>query len=468
MKKKSLLLLAGVGFVACSSSTADAPVAPVDSGSAIDSGVIPDAPADVPADSDAAVGCSTPIANDGQKDMRSKCTFAAGAKVADTLGLSAADRAKIPISHVIVMMKENRSFDMYFGKLTKAGQTVEGIPADYSNPDPSGAQVKPFHQTNTCVKNDPAHQYVDMHNQYDGGKLDGFVKSAAATSDPASDGKYVLGYYEQTELPFYYWLAGTYAVADHYFASAMSGTWTNRLYLEAGNSYGVKSTAIDYSPTGMKSIFDELDAAKVTWGVYSDDTAPLDGSMIGTGWDSSHAGVGTTAMFLKKLADGTLPQVTFIDSLENDEDEHPPADLQKGEAWTKKIYDAVVNSPLWLDKDKKGVALIYTYDESGGFFDHVDPPKACPPTSDAKDAEWNQNGFRVPFVLISPYSRKGYVSHVNHEHTSITRFIEALYDLPAMTARDANVDALLDMFDFGCAPVDKPADAPAPGTGACK
>jgi phospholipase C len=276
-----------------------------------------------------------------------------------------------------------------------------------------------------------------------------------------------LGYYDHGDLPFYYWLASHYAVADHYFCSAISGTWSNRLFLYAGSSYGVKRTAVDFAPSTMrgKTLFDALDAAGIDYGIYSDDLFPLDGAMISIDFVQGHKGVHPTQDFFAAASAGTLPKVVFIDALENKEDEHPPADVQLGEAWSKKVYDAVTSSPTWLESNGKATVLFYAYDENGSFADHVPPPTACAPSSDL--AEWDHLGFRVPMVAISPYAKKAYVSKTVHSHTSITRFISALYDLPAMSARDANSDALLDMFDFGCAP-GSPSGAPAAGTGGCQ
>ncbi|HEX4476005.1 MAG TPA: alkaline phosphatase family protein, partial [Polyangiaceae bacterium] len=156
-----------------------------------------------------------------------------------------------------------------------------------------------------------------------------------------------------------------------------------------------------------------------------------------------------------------LPSVAFVDGEVNAEDDHPPADLQVGEKWSKGIYDATVKSPLW-----KNTALIFTFDEGGGFFDHVPPPTdAC--IARPQDSDFFELGIRVPLVMISPWARRHYVSHVRHEHTSITRLIELLFDVPALTARDANSDALLDMFDFGCKSPAAIPDAPESGTGGC-
>jgi len=182
-------------------------------------------------------------------------------------------------------------------------------------------------------------------------------------------------------------------------------------------------------------------------------------------WTSSHAGAHKFADFKTALMNGTLPQVSFVDGVDNVEDEHPTGDVQYGEAWTRDIYQTAIASPLW-----PGLAILWTYDEAGGFADHVPPPnQACVARpAVAKDQEFVELGVRVPMAVISPYARPHYVSHVVEEHTAITRFIEVVFGLPALTSRDANSTALLDMFDFGCAPtLLKPPAAPAAGKGGC-
>jgi phospholipase C len=140
-------------------------------------------------------------------------------------------------------------------------------------------------------------------------------------------------------------------------------------------------------------------------------------------------------------------------------DDHPVADLQKGEAWTKQIYDHAVTSPQW-----NRMAIIWTYDEAGGFADHVPPGKGCPASPGSPFVD---RGARVPLVVISPWARRNFVSHEIEDHTAITRFIELLFDLPALTARDANSPALLDLFDFSCERDLSVPTAPQSATGGC-
>jgi phospholipase C len=399
--------------------------------------------------------CPSPVAADPHLADRLACTFAAGAHAADTAAVPAA----IPIKHVIVMMKENRSFDHIFGGLGAIQPDAETWPAGFTNPDAGGAAVAPFHEPNTCVGYDPDHQWSAMHNQIDGGKMDGYVKSAASTT--GSDGHFAIGYYEQSDLPFDYFLASTFAIADHYFPSVRSGTFPNRDYMLLGTSDKVTATQYTVWPDpSLTTIFDELDAKGVTWGVYADDH-PLEETLDNPAKDFETTKPWHSVQSLvDALATGDVPSVVFVDGTEDVQDEHPTANLQVGEAWTKKIYDAAVASPAW-----SSTVILYTYDEAGGFFDHVPPPDdAC--LARPQDSMFHELGTRVPLIAISPWARRHYVSHTRKEHASITRFIEAVYDLPALTARDANADALLDMFDFTCAPGPVPA-APASGTGGC-
>jgi hypothetical protein len=157
--------------------------------------------------------------------------------------------------------------------------------------------------------------------------------------------------------------------------------------------------------------------------------------------------------------------VSFVDSIAFVQDEHPTADVQSGEKWTRVVYEALRRSPLWNE-----TAMLLTYDEGGGFADHLPPPnQACVARpGNSLDTPFFELGVRIPLVVISPYARPHYVSHVVQDHTAITRFIEAVFGLPALTSRDANSDALLDMFDFGCPPALLAApEAPPAGMGGC-
>ncbi len=403
---------------------------------------------------DPSLACGVQLPADTLAAKRKACSFDTGALPETTLGIPAATAAKIPIRHLIIVMKENRSFDHLLGALHDEGQPdTDAIPADFTNDDLSGKAVHFTHSTNTCIDQDPGHQSQGMSASVDGGKMDGFVKNAARTTP--TDGHFVMTYYQDTELPFDYWLAKTWALADRHFAPVVSGTFANRTYMMFGQNYGVVDTGIVYPRPNTPSIFQLLMNAGYTWGAYSDG-GPLSDTL---GWTAKDPGVHSMADLYKALDNGTLPNVAFVDGTEYITDDHPDADLQKGEVWLKQIYDHVVASPQW---DR--LAMIWTYDEGGGFADHVKPPNACRATP---DSPYTMMGPRVPLVVISPWAKRHFVSHVASDHTAITRLVELLFHLPAMTARDANSTALLNLFDFSCGRNQSVPPAPDPGTGDC-
>ena len=391
---------------------------------------------------------------DPMSAQRSACAFGPGAHSSQTLGVEQSVLSTLPIRHVIVLMKENRSFDHLLGQLHDRGQPgTEPIPATYTNPDARGVAVSPFHATTTCIPFDPDHQASSVTACIDGDRMDGFVINGARTT--GSDGHFAMSGYDVEDVPFYYWLATTFALSDRHFAPAATGTFANRNYLLFGTNAGVVDTGIMYPAPTTPSLMQLLMNAGYTWGAYTDG-APLSGTL---GWRSSDPGVHSLQAFYDALDQGTLPNVAFVDARGNFEDDHPPADVQRGEAWTKVIYDHAVASPQW-----PRLAIIFTYDEAGGFADHVPPePHGCR----VSGSPFMQRGPRVPLVVVSPWARRNFVSHVVHDHTAITRLIEALFDLPALTERDANSDALLDLFDFSCGRDLTVPPAPAAGTGGC-
>jgi len=283
--------------------------------------------------------------------------------------------------------------------------------------------------------------------------MDGFVSNAAQTTP--TDGHFVMEGYDATQLPFYYWPASTFAVADRDFAAMASGTYANRNFLLFGTNAGVVNTGIDFPPPTTPSILQLLMNAGYTWGVYTDGQ-PFSGDLA---WSAGDPGVHAMQELYDALDAGTLPNVAFVDGVGDVEDDHPPADLQRGEAWVKAIYDHMATSP-----QLSRLAMIWTYDEGDAFADHVPPGQGCP----VPDSTKVSRGPRVPLVVVSPWARRNYVSHVPRDHTAITRLIEALFGLPALTPRDANSDALLDLFDFSCGREMALPPAPQPGTGGCK
>jgi phospholipase C len=376
---------------------------------------------------------------------------------------------RIPIDHVIVLMQENHSFDNYFGMLKKFAPDldVEAMPADASNPDPTnpdGPPIMAYHATSLCASSDLNHSWEGTHEQYDGGKMDGFTKTNIAPNDPT--GKRAMGYYDETDLPFYYGLLSTFAIGDRYFASLLGPTQPNRFYLYAGSSFGRIANGLP--PSGnefsQQSIYNLLDEAGVTWKIYSSQL-PYSAFFYYVRSNAS-AHISNLDSYYADAAAGTLPQVAFVDPTflgDEENDEHPPSNAQLGQKFVADVINALMASPDWSSS-----AMFLEYDEHGGYYDHVPPPEAVPPddippmtsATDNDKGAFDHLGIRVPFAVISPFAKKSFVSHTVYSHTSILSFIEERFGLPHLTARDAASDPMLAMFDFANPPFVQPPTLP--------
>lgn len=363
---------------------------------------------------------------------------------------------KIPIGTIVVVMQENHSFDNYFGRLNQQeyyGDEIDGVREHMFNLDVDDRKHHVTHSENLCLP-DPEHDWEKMHNSWSQGTLAGFVKT---------NGPVAMAYYDQRELPYYYALANTFATADRYFSSVLGPTYPNRYFMYAATAFGNTTNEEPKKPSefSQRTIFDVLTYYGITWKYYSDWTY-----MNGSGYISLFSSVrrredietentklpahfATIDDYHRDAAAGDLPEVVFLDSMFDKEDEHPEANVQVGQAWTAGVIRSLMKSPQWDNS-----VLFLTYDEAGGFYDHVAPPLACLPDNirPIKDVEdfggFDHYGFRVPFVVVSPFAKRHYVSHEIHDHTSILKFIETKFNLPALTRRDANADALDDFFQF--------------------
>ena len=436
--------------------------------------------------------------------QRSRCAFPRGALPAETLGAELPIDGEIPIKNIVVLMQENRSFDSYFGHLNQyMGRTdIESASDATVNPEKTntaGSPTHAWHHAPMLCMADTNHEWGASHRQWNNGKMDGFFETNEGFTEGSRpvdgvtitvNGKEVnpltgdraLWWYDQRDIPFYYDLAANFAIADHYHSSILGPTYPNRDYLYAASSYGVVDDNYpDMRKAGPEQnilIFDELDKRGISWAIYVDGwphiprvAAFMGPDLLGkykSRWPGDH--IKETEDFQKDAKHGTLPQVVFLDSsiMEdvNGNDEHPPGNIQSGQKYVADRVHDLMASPQWKD-----TALFITYDEHGGTFDHVVPPPACAPDGVApniKDKDdrvaggFDQLGVRVPFIAVSPYAKRGYVSHHTYDHTSITRFIETKFKLPALSWRDANADPLLDVFDFKNPPnLQPPPLAPA-------
>ena len=472
------------------------------------------------------------------------------------------------VKHVIVVMQENHSFDNYFGALTyapgspyhrprhadgdgdgddRAGcrendhRCVDGLSCEVdaagafhcanANLDDDGSIVHAFHDPNRCVKPDLDHGWTSTHREANfdhpnatrrHAPMDGFVRVNDETEqhdngvESATDDE-TMGFYTQDEIPFYYDLAQHFAISDRFFASVLGPTFPNRSYFLAATSFGHLTTS-DSFPIGdgyqpiTGTIFDLLEHNNVSWADYFQDV-PQGGSFRPFSATKVDPHFLPVPLFLAQAAGAPnvpeLPAVAFVDpnfgvlNPATENDEHPPTDIQRGQAFVARVINAVRSGPHWSDS-----VIFIVYDEHGGAYDHVKPPRAAapdaiqpgqcadlsnPPASllpgggqecssnvlhdpatsvvnaiqlcpqlaadptgpyPAECAKFDQFGVRVPFLAISPFAKPRYVSHAGADHTSILAFIETAFlsGHQHLTERDGHANDLLDLFDFEHAP----------------
>ncbi len=386
------------------------------------------------------------------------CTFSSGSKTTDTIGPNVPHGDALPFEHIVVLMFENRSFDHYFSRLPDYGVTdVDVASPTTSNPDPDAVPPSPlqsFHESRYCTK-DTNHEWEAVHQQYDNGKMDGFV----ATNNPG--GGRAMGYFDQTDLPYYYWAAKNFAISDRHFCSLLGPTWPNRFYFYGATSWSnVKTGDVSFLTNAAyqnsDKIMDQMDQAGKTWEIYKDGLTSF-AILMGLSFSGTNI-----AAFESAVDSDTLPNLAIIDpnfSGSGQNDEHPPANIQLGQQFAARILNKLMSNPTVWQK----TVFIMLYDEHGGFYDHVPPPAACIPDGEAPVTyAFDRLGIRTPLIVASPWVKPGYVSHTDTDITSVTRFIQNRFDLPAMTARDANVWPMLDMFDFQNA-ASLPGGAPSAG-----
>lgn len=329
------------------------------------------------------------------------------------------------IEHIVVVTMENRSFDHFLGWLPGA----EGRQAGLNYVDANGVSHPTYSLApdyTGCPHPDPDHSYTGARVEYDGGAMDGFLRAG-------SNDVYSIGYYTAADLPFFSAVAQNYLACDQYFASMLGPTFPNRLF-----SWAAQTDRLDdsVSITSLPTIFDTLAAAGVSHRYFFNNLPFL------AMWGLKYIGAtGLFTEFLQLAGAGTLPAVSFVDPIYTvlddgtGNDDHPHADIRNGDAFLARIFQAVTSGPAW-----QKTVLIITFDEWGGFFEHVPPPRAAAPNSVDPDEVNGQVllGFRVPVIVISPFTRNASVSHTLFDHTSILKLIEWRWNLPPLTARDAS------------------------------
>jgi len=478
----------------------------------------------------------------GCSGTASTCSVTLSADTSIGLTLNAPTTPPTSINHIIFLAEENRSFDHIFGKLNdyrsappfNLPREVNGLPDDCSSsnsdwtvscgamnksPNSGGVPTTPiyaFHLKTSCIDG-LSPDWIAAHWDFNledptsdapgtaglpTNAPDGFVLSAAsaalANSEADTAGIRAMGFYTGNDLPYHYWLATEFATSDSWFNPAPTRTQPNRYYMMGATSGGYAYPLMGGEPLIKgKTIFDELQAAGISWKIYTQLPGGYTYADAFEGFASRYANTGNIvedpgfSQFISDAQNGKLPAVVFIDKPDADEKPEPNNDIQYGVNETRQLINAVMYGPSWKDS-----LIIFTFDEGGGLYDHVAPPTGVPspdgikpidictsasdprctmaslthstPPYDA-DGDFTRYGFRVPLVVISPFTKSGYVSHVTTDYTAWLKLVEERFGLPPLTARDgwANTSDMSDFFNFQNPPWTTPPQNPPsdPGLG---
>ncbi len=394
------------------------------------------------------------------------------------------------VNHVIILMQENRSFDHYFGKLgayrVKQGLSaqIDGLPLDdkdninISNIGGDGSIIPVFHMSSVCQE-DLSSSWNETRADINFAQqdfpvatplMDGFARVAGRfaveAGGPDITGKRAMGYYTERELPYYYFMATQFATSDRFFSPIPSRTDPNRIALfaatSAGHAYPLSKSNSPQLDTRV--IFEFLDHASVSWKIYTPNpTTPSRGTYLSNFlYSNDHLDrLVPIDQFATDAKAGTLPAVAMIETGVVQEgtqvglDEHPANNIQIGAAFAADKINTLMFSASWNDS-----VLFLTYDEGGGFFDHVPPARVVSPDGISpidlnpgdNPGDFNITGFRVPLIVISPFTRKHFVSHTTMDYTAILKFIEMRFALPHLTQRDASMPDMTEFFDFNNPP----------------
>jgi len=396
------------------------------------------------------------------------------------------------LKHIVFMLQENRTFDNYFARLNEyraansLPQDVDELPADASNPSFDGTTMVPaFHIQTVCAENQSPswdEEHVDA-NLYNAGSytatMDGFVyvaaKYARDTGLTDINGIRVMGHYDETDLPYYYFMASQFATSDRWYAPVMSNSMGNRIYLfaatSAGHAYPFNTTLTNLN------IFELLENNGISWKVYltpkggeSDDDPEDTGNTYLNSFQpfaSQHQNkIVPVSEYVSDVANGTLPAVSFIETSPGF-DEHPGKNVQTGAAYAASLINALMTSQSWADS-----VFILSWDEEGGLYDHVPPASAVSPDDISPidlaghiAGDFDRTGFRLPLLVVSPFTKPHYVSHNTADYTAILKFIETRFHLPSLTKRDAAQIDMTEFFDFAAVPWRIPPVPPVQPTG---
>jgi phospholipase C len=367
---------------------------------------------------------------------------------AKNLGISEIDTAA-SIEHTFVLMMENRSFDHFLGDIPRVNGVDHNSPRSNKRPRVATPYVqKP--DALRKLKPDPHHDAKNVRRQIQGeglGRMGGFVYDFAL-EEPDSENVWpqVMSYFERGSLPALHELSTAFCVCDSWFSSVPGPTWPNRFFVHSGTSQGwVKMPEPPFHPNLHKydqtTIYDRLNERDVKWRIYAGD---IPQSLVLANLRSKENKKNFSLMKhfysdIKNTDGGGFPKYVFIEPSYmpgGQNDQHPPHDVLKGDDLIASVYNALrANEKLWNKS-----LLILTWDEHGGFYDHVLPPSAVPPDHNDHEFDFKQYGVRVPTVLVSKWVKPGSVFRTTEgvfDHTSILAFLSDKYELGPLGARTA-------------------------------
>jgi phospholipase C len=358
-----------------------------------------------------------------------------------------------PIHHLIVVMQQNHTYDNYFGTYPRgAGLPPETcMPVSLSDPT-NNSCIAPFYIDERPLS-DLSHGSRTFVELYNDGLMNGFIE---AQNRRNQDGPLAMAYFDDQDIPYYWNLADEFVLFDNYFSSAHSGSIMNRLFWTTGTPGDGTNNIPPNGYGDITTIFDRLEERGISWKFYINNYDPtlnyrslaeltylppqiqwvpllgmdrfLDDSEL-----SSH--IVDLEEYYEDLNNGTLPAVSYVLLL--GATEHPISDVGLGQRVTRTMIQTLMQSDAWDNS-----AFFITYDDWGGWYDHVPPPQVD---------EYGL-GFRVPALLVSAYARKGHIDHTQLEHTSFLKFIEENWGIPPLATRDAQANNFLSAFDFTMPP----------------
>ena len=364
----------------------------------------------------------------------------------------------LPIDTFVVLMMENRSFDHYLGWLPGADGQQAGLTyVDAGGAAHSTQRLAPDYQG--CEHPDPDHSWEGGREQVNGGAMDGFLRSG-------DNDEFSIGYYAEEDLPFLGHAAKAFTTYDRFFCSLLASTYPNREYMHAAQSYGNIDNSLPEAGFQDQGFPDTTIFAALTERGVSNRYFFNDLPVAALWGQKGLARSSRVEEYYQRAAQGTLPAVSFVDpSFANEGggtsgDEHPHGDIRAGQAFMSDVVHAFMESPQW----ERG-ALFIVYDEWGGFFDHVRPPRVPDIRNDSDpNKDFGQMGIRIPAVTVSPFVRRGHVSHSIFGFESILKMIEYRFGLGPLTRRDAYAQNIAKSFDFESKPRLEVPDLPDPAT----